>query len=109
MLKMDIQGSEREAIAGAYETLDQVDVIECELTLRELYAGQTLLADMVVGFREAGFELCALQEAFKDPVCGETLQMDGLFVRTTGRQTPPRLKGVSARGNSSSAEPTGGA
>ncbi|HEX7300688.1 MAG TPA: FkbM family methyltransferase [Solirubrobacteraceae bacterium] len=81
MLKLDVQGAERAALDGATATLPRVRVIECELSLVELYEGQALMRELVDRLAASGFELWGLRPAFADPVSARLLQADGLFVR----------------------------
>jgi FkbM family methyltransferase len=80
-LKLDVQGGERAVLDGATETLKRVRVVECELSLVELYEGQALLAEQLARLSEAGFALWGLQPSFADQASGRLLQADGLFVR----------------------------
>lgn len=80
-LKLDVQGYERDVLAGAEWTLQSVLALETELSLRQLYAGQPLWRDMVGLIEGHGLRLHALEEEFVDPRTGETLQLNGLFVR----------------------------
>jgi FkbM family methyltransferase len=80
-LKLDVQGAERAVLAGARETLLRVRVVECELSLVELYEGQALLEEQLALLREAGFAPWSLQGSFADPSSGRLLQADGIFVR----------------------------
>jgi FkbM family methyltransferase len=85
MLKLDVQGGERAALDGAAETLARVHVVECELSLVELYEGQALMGELLNRLAAAGFDLWGLRPAFADPDCGRLLQADGLFVRAQAR------------------------
>jgi FkbM family methyltransferase len=80
-LKLDVQGGERAVLDGAPETLQRVRVIECELSLVELYEGQALLAEQLARLEGLGFRLWGLQPSFADWQTGRLLQVDGLFVR----------------------------
>jgi FkbM family methyltransferase len=81
LLKLDVQGGERAVLDGASETLERVRVVECELSLVELYEGQPLFAEQLARLGDAGFELWGLQPSFADWETGRLLQVDGLFVR----------------------------
>ena len=81
LLKLDVQGYERQALEGAAGILPSLGVIETELSLRLLYAGQALMDDIVAHLRERGFVLRALTPVLRDPRTGEYLQFDGLFTR----------------------------
>jgi FkbM family methyltransferase len=81
MLKLDVQGAERAVLAGAQATLERVRVVECELSLVELYDGQALMAELVELLDRAGFALWGLRPGLADQSRGQLLQVDGLFVR----------------------------
>lgn len=81
LLKMDVQGAELEVLAGAVETLPQVSLVECELSVSRLYDNQPVLEDVVSAMRDRGFELVGLQPGFRDATSGAYLQFDGMFRR----------------------------
>ncbi len=80
-MKVDVQGFEKQVLAGATETLTQIEAIEIELTLVELYSKQTLMAEMLSLLDALGFLPVWLERGFKDPRTGHLLQMDGIFIR----------------------------
>jgi FkbM family methyltransferase len=80
-LKADTQGYELEVLAGAVAVLQRTAAIELELSLVELYEGQPLFADVMRSVRDLGFVPIDLSPCFV--AGGETLQMNGLFVRGT--------------------------
>jgi FkbM family methyltransferase len=81
LLKLDVQGYERQALEGAAGILPAVGVIETELSLRTLYDGQALIDDVLAYLRDRGFALHALTPVLRDPRTGEYLQFDGLLTR----------------------------
>jgi FkbM family methyltransferase len=81
LLKLDVQGCERRVIAGASGILDRVVLIEVELSVVPLYRGQSLLAEIVCLLHEEGFALRGLDPILRDPLTGEYLQFDGVFLR----------------------------
>jgi FkbM family methyltransferase len=83
MLKVDTQGYEWAVLDGAAETLGGFELVLLELSLTELYAGQPLWQDIVVRMADAGFGVWAFQPEFVDPATGRTLQVNGLFYRST--------------------------
>lgn len=83
MLKLDVQGFERTALAGATETVGRFAAAQMELSYVPLYDGQWLAADVESFLSEHGYELWMLDPAsMNDPVTGRTLQCDGVFVRS---------------------------
>jgi len=82
-LKIDVQGLEMQVLRGGEETLTQTRVVESELSLVPMYGDQSLWKDVLEHLEDAGFELAGLEPVFADPHTGETLQVDGFFVRRT--------------------------
>ena len=80
-LKLDVQGLELSVLDGAQETHRQLEALECELSLVELYEGQALLPELLARLDEEGFDLVSLEPAFREPVSGRLLQLEGLFAR----------------------------
>jgi FkbM family methyltransferase len=80
-LKIDVQGFELPVLQGAEQTLDQVEIVEAELSLVELYEGQALLGEVTAYLTSRGFGARFLQPIFGDPITGELLQVDGIFAR----------------------------
>lgn len=80
-IKIDTQGFEWQVLDGAPETLQKARGVLCELSLVLLYDGQRLWRDIVDRLDDEGFMLWALQTGFTDPRTGQSLQMDGIFLR----------------------------
>jgi FkbM family methyltransferase len=80
-LKLDVQGFELPVLLGAERTLEQVEIVETELSLVELYEGQSLLGDMVAHLAARGFGTWFFEPVLRDPASGELLQVDGVFGR----------------------------
>jgi len=80
-LKLDVQGYEMRVLSGAQEILRSTLAIEIELALVELYAGQTLCSEMMNYLHQHGFHLLSYEDNFVDPVTGEVLEINGIFVR----------------------------
>jgi FkbM family methyltransferase len=80
-IKIDTQGYEWQVLEGASETLKHTQGVLCELSLVPLYHEQRLWRDIVDRLDQKGFMLWALQKGFTDPSTGQSLQMDGIFIR----------------------------
>lgn len=83
MLKLDIQGYEKEALAGAARTLDRFAAVHLELSFAPNYEGGWLVNEVTDFMRERGFDLWMLDPLmFSDPKTGRLLATDGLYVPT---------------------------
>ena len=80
-IKIDTQGFEWQVLDGGIKTLQQAHGVLCELSLVPLYDGQRLWREIVDRLEAEGFILWALQKGFTDPRTGQSLQMDGIFLR----------------------------
>jgi FkbM family methyltransferase len=81
LLKLDVQGYEERVLAGATETLEQVVLLECELSLMPLYEGEPAIAEALEMLGELGFSPVSLEPAGYLPESGEVAQVDRLFTR----------------------------
>jgi FkbM family methyltransferase len=81
LLKIDTQGFEDEVLAGAGDRLDEFAAIQLELSMVELYEGQSLFEDHYALMRDHGFRLHILEPGFSGRT-GQMMQCDGLFVRS---------------------------
>jgi FkbM family methyltransferase len=79
-IKLDVEGYERQAIAGGTQLIALADALEVELATERLYEGEPLFFEVVPAIYELGFQLVAVAPAFVAP-SGKTLKFDGLFVR----------------------------
>ena len=82
-LKIDTQGYEWQVLDGAKESLKRAQGVLCELSLVPLYNEQRLWRDIVDRLDQYGFMLWALQKGFTNSKTGQSLQMDGIFVKKT--------------------------
>jgi FkbM family methyltransferase len=89
-LKLDLQGYEAAALAGAEGILAEVCLVECELSIVSLYHGQPLYLDMIDLLDGLGFSLASLSEGLTDPATGHVMQMDAIFFRADGPRPTPR-------------------
>lgn len=82
-LKVDTQGYEWEVLDGAAETLASCKGVSLELSLVPLYDNQKLWSDCENRLTKIGFQLYAIQPCFTNLQTGQTLQVDGLFFKST--------------------------
>lgn len=83
-MKIDTQGYEWDVLDGAGDALDRFAAVELELSLVGLYDGQRTWLELIERMHAAGFRTVGLQHDFWDEATGETLQLDGIFVRDSG-------------------------
>lgn len=81
-VKIDTQGYEEQVLLGAKDTIARANVLQLELSLIPLYAGQKLMPEMVANLKSMGFDLWGMAPVFADPHNGRMLQMDGIFCKT---------------------------
>lgn len=81
-LKIDVQGFEKQVIAGAQSTIsDHVVGMQLELSFIPLYEGGMLIREALDLVYSLGFTLTGLLPGFADPRNGRMLQADGIFFR----------------------------
>jgi len=81
LLKIDVQGYERQVLQGARKVLDHSRAIICEMSLIPLYDGQVLAREMWDLLAAQNFEAWSLEPCYRNPTTGRMLQVDGVFVR----------------------------
>ncbi len=80
-LKIDTQGYEKNVLEGALGSLKRISGLQVEMSLVELYEGETLMTGIIELLKEQGFSLMWLEPGFKDPATHQLFQVDGLFFR----------------------------
>lgn len=78
-LKLDVQGYERAVLIGAERLLQRSRIVQLEMSLVPLYAGQAAFPELLDLLDKAGFELIGFEPGFQEPLTGVMLQVDGLF------------------------------
>ena len=81
LLKVDVQGYEREVLDGAAKTLSSFRGVRTEMSLVPLYEGQALMPEIVDLLAGHGFELWYVEPGFTEPATRRLLQLDGVFFR----------------------------
>jgi FkbM family methyltransferase len=85
LLKLDVQGYEDRVLDGAPETLARAELLQCELSVAELYTGQARVRALIDRFDDSDFELVDLDPFFYDRADGRVLSLDALFARRPSR------------------------
>lgn len=84
-LKIDVQGFEKQVLAGADSTVNRSCVgMQLELSFLPLYEGGMLIREALDIAYSLGFTLTGLSPCFTDLRNGRTLQADGIFFRAEG-------------------------
>ena len=80
-LKVDTQGFEGQVLDGAKNALSKVRLVQLEMSLVPLYAGESLFLDLTDRLLREGYKLVALEPGLSSPATGKLLQVDGIFRR----------------------------
>jgi FkbM family methyltransferase len=81
-LKIDVQGFEKQVLAGAAATVnDRCVGMQLELSFLPLYEGGMLIREALDLAYSLGFTLTGLLPCFTDVCSGRMLQADGIFFR----------------------------
>jgi len=80
-VKIDTQGYEYEVIEGCLGCLDRIKGFQLELSFMELYKGERTYLDMILYMKNLGFELVKIEPGWNDPLSGDAVEIDGIFVK----------------------------
>jgi FkbM family methyltransferase len=81
LIKIDTQGYEDRVLAGAKGIFHSVVAIQSELSFVPLYREQPLFDEMRLKMEMMGFVLFAVFPGYVHEQTGQTLQIDGFFIR----------------------------
>jgi FkbM family methyltransferase len=81
LFKLDVQGFELQAIAGATETLARSKLVIIEMSFAQLYEGQPLFHDVYESMYGHGFRFRGSLAQMLHPETGEIVQTDAIFVK----------------------------
>ena len=81
LLKIDVQGLEREVIQGGENLLSTVKWVLIETSFAKLYNGEATFAEMLDIMKVHGFEFIGPVNFHEDPSRTKIIEMDALFVR----------------------------
>jgi FkbM family methyltransferase len=82
MMKIDVQGFEKNVLDGADESLNNIEIIQLEMSIVPLYENETTFVDMINYLDDKGFKLFSLENGFHDSHTGKLLQVDGIFEKS---------------------------
>ena len=80
-LKIDTQGYEKQVFDGCHQSLDRIRGFQLELSLQPLYEEETLLQEMIIVLRQAGYKLKLIESGHRNYETGELLQIEGYFFK----------------------------
>jgi len=80
-LKLDVQGYERQVLAGARATLPRVVGMKIEMSLVRSYRDEPLIGDMLAHLYGLGFRLSGIEAGWSNPTTQEVYQVDGFLFR----------------------------
>lgn len=75
-LKLDVQGSERDVLAGGAAALSRVPLLQVETAITPTYEGETQLSEMIDYVHDIGMVVRAFRDVFASPTTGELMQVD---------------------------------
>jgi FkbM family methyltransferase len=81
LLKLDLQGAEKEALNGAKECLKKAEVVVCEFGLLEAYVDRTTPYDLIAILNEYDFTLYDIVDLRYRPYDGAMAGGDFIFVK----------------------------
>ena len=82
MMKIDVQGFEKNVLDGADESLNNIEIIQLEMSVVPLYENEMTFIDMINYLDDKGFKLFSLENGFHDSHTGKLLQVDGIFEKS---------------------------
>lgn len=80
LLKIDVQGYEKEVILGAAKILPRIKIIILETSFAQLYEGQPLFPEIYGCLKDRGFEYIGCLGQLLHPHDGKPLQQDSIFI-----------------------------
>lgn len=92
-LKIDVQGFEKEVLAGAKNLMKRIDGINLEMALAPVYAGETYYVDFVNTLRDQGFALACISPVTSRLKVGRWHQLDGMFFKEPWLEDWPKKSG----------------
>jgi FkbM family methyltransferase len=88
LIKLDVQGSELDILAGGRQTLAQAEFVMLEISLAPYNAGAPLIREVLQQMEEYGFLLFDLMDETRLGPQAALIQIDGLFARSGSVHIP---------------------
>lgn len=79
-LKLDVQGFEKKVLDGATLILNNIKVIQIEMSFKQLYSDDLCFGEMKKFLESSGFTLYHIQNGFRCSKTEELLQVDAVFI-----------------------------
>lgn len=80
MLKIDTQGYEKKVLEGASDSLNNIYILQLEMSIIPLYQDEMIFTEMISYLDSLNYQLFSLENGFTDLRSGRLLQVDGVFV-----------------------------
>jgi len=84
LLKIDVQGYEKQVIEGAKHSLEDIRAFKLELSLASLYEGDEDYRFYFSYFEDLGFEIWDIEPGHRHAETGRLLQFDAVFAKSLG-------------------------
>jgi FkbM family methyltransferase len=84
LLKIDVQGFEKQVLEGAESLLETLRAVYLEVSVQPLYQGQALAREILDHLERRGYEIWHMSPGWFDPLTDRTLQYDVLLAKGTG-------------------------
>lgn len=85
LIKMDVQGFEKQVILGGFSTFSSTSVVILETSFEILYDSQSLFNDIYELMKEMGFVYVGSFDQLLSPTNGKILQQDAIFTNSLNR------------------------
>jgi FkbM family methyltransferase len=80
-VKLDVQGLEREVLAGGSRAMGGAMLVDIEMCPESLYDGQMLMREILDEMAGLGLSLCAMENVMPNEVNGRFMACNGIFAR----------------------------
>lgn len=80
-LKIDAQGYEYNILEGARNSLNNIEGLQIEMSIEQLYEGEKLICEMIGYLGAKGYKLMSIEPGSVDYSTGQMFQVDGIFFK----------------------------